>query len=1005
MAFKDRKQARRGTAMALALIGASSLGVNSPALAAQVKGTWGRTIGTLCFERVPDSARKDVATANDNGVEVTHFKVNYVHKAGTPWPIVRVFSEVPERPHPLATCSELTGPIVFEGSIERMSIQTGRETAPGEAKAVFYLPQQSMEIELVRAKAVMQLYGGTMQLGRSADKRTSGRAWIRNQEAIAAEAGQPAQGRVALESWGRELVGARLVLPGTGTASTLDLHAGNSNTTVLLPLGGGAASFLDGRFSAARVPFAAANAVFPGVEFDTFAGTAGEVALLASKGKVAFEASNITYSATSARFAAPHSTVASAAGKGAIVRMTASAGSEGDAIALADLQVAGLHNDAGDCHYRYDGLALADSSLCKVVLARANASGQAWRFETSAASLPFAPGVVRSAGHVLLNSTVDGGAERFDGVLQDASVRLGALGLQQQRLALGNPEQHEQRVRIPFAFAAAPATGTWSLALPDGALAVEGTLEEASARGAITLDPADGGAWALDVARDDLAFKGKVSLSHQPWLYGAKPGFGAVGLAFRSASDVHVAKAGATGAVYARADVLVLADPVIALGEAQGGMVLSGPQRFEGAVGLHLDLASGKTGISDGLLHVVKARLTTRPGLPGDLGNIRMQEGEAAFEELRASFERGTGAFSIKGVTLKAARLASRPAASDESGANQLAWSGVLKDGSAIASISGDIVQESASGALNVDNVVVSNATLGLADIRMGQGRSLRFSGGDLALNLERWADQDPRAGLVLTDSRLASSSPTEHGKFDVNVGIKSFEAQITGGTLAALSGTARLLTTTLQLQTDTSIEIRESCDGKPDFQGVPARASVASGPIALALSIDGGALKGQGSAQVTHAAVRSTGGYECRARIIDWVISKERRAYYNYPCPTWRKPLRMCDGWTKIAPEISVGFSRVIKVRSLDVAGMFSVMSLKLDGTDKVSACGKAGAMLPLADISYYIKPNSSIPILDDVIDAVTDFTARPFSSALLSGIGALAGAILPNTPDGLCM
>lgn len=996
----NRKRIGRSAVVAVALMGASSV-----APAAQAKGTWGRTIGTLCFEGIPDTARRSTATSNDNGVEVAHFKVDYVHKDNEPWPLVRVFRDLPGVPHPLASCRELTGQVVFEGSVKRMAVDAGRETAAGEAKAVFYLPEGSLRIELVRAKAVMTLYGGSMQLGRSADKVTSGRAWISNAGPIVAQAGQPAQGGIALASWGRELAGARIVMPGTETAQTLDLTAGNSNTTVLLPLAGGAASFLDGVFSASNVPFTAANVAFPGVQFGTFKGAANAVALSASKGKVRFEARKLAYSAASARFAAPHSSVATGAAKGAIASLTASAGNGGDHIALDDVAIAGLHTDAGDCDYRYDGAPLAAAAACKLAVASAAAGAQGWRFEAGKPSAAFAPAVVRSAGAVVLTSMVDGGAETFDGVVKDASVRLGALELDKQQVSLGNPAQHDKRLRMPFSFSAAPATGAWSLVLADGKLSVEGTLEQASARGALTLDPADAGAWAVDVDKDGLAFSGKASVTHQPWLYGARPAFGALGLAFRAASGLHVSKDGARGTLYARAGALVLADPVLTLGEQQGGMVLTGPHKFDGAVGLHVDLASGKGSIHDGLLHVSQVSLATRPGLAGDLGAIRIHQGEASVGELRANFDGGKGALSIKDVALKAERLESKPLAPDAGAGNQLAWSGVLQDGTGIESITGDIARRGDDGALTVENVVISNARLALADIRMGQGGALRFTGGKLALTLERLADKELRASLLLTDSRLSSSTPSEHGKFDANVGIKSFSAQVTGGTPAAPTGQGRLLTTALQLQTDTSIEIRESCDGKPDFQGVPARAAIATGPIALDLVIDGGALKGQGAALVTLASLRSTASYECRAKLVNWVISKERRAYYDYPCPTWRKPLRMCDGWTMIAPEISVGFSRVIKIRSLDVAGMFSVMSLKLDGTGQIKACGKAGAIVPLADISYYIKPDSSLPLADKVIDAVTDFTARPFSSALVSGIGVLAGAILPNTSDGLCL
>lgn len=992
----------RRTAVAAALFVAST---SSMPATAEAKGTWGRTIGTFCIQGIPDEDRKATATSNIDGVKAEIFDVDYVHKRDKdPWPVVRVFKDIPQAPHPLAECNELVGQAVIEGQVKRLKIQGGRETVAGESKAIIYLPQGRLDIELVRARAEMKLFGGTMRVGKTAEKSTSGRAWIKNADAMVAEVGKPTQGSIDLETWGRELIGARVVLPGTTTTTSLDMSSGNTNITVRLPLSGGPVSFREGVFVAKRVSFEGATVVFPGAEFGTFTGVAADVSLKAKKDRVDFVANGLKYSTGSSRFQGPRSRVVTAAAAGSIQSVAAAAGSSGDAIQLSEPDIVNLVTDGKECGYDMDGAPLVGAPACKVSVLDGKNAEQTWRFDTDKPSSLFASRVLHSSGAVSLTSVVRNSSEDFNGLLKDASVQLGAIGFQKQQLLLGNPVNVSGELKFPFSMEAAPGTSTWSFSLPEGKLSVEGTLTTANIKGLVALNLADISTYAVDVAKNDLKFKGNVSITHEPYLYGAKPTFGAIGLEFRSETDLHVTKDGGVGTLSASTDVLILPNPVISLGDEEGAMVLVGPQKFHGAVGLNFDIATGTGDVQDGLLEVSKAKMMTKPNKPGDLGNVRMWNGEVSVEDLQAKFHDGKGAIAIIGVAIKAERLEAKPKADAAGSGNQLVWSGALRDPSGISSIEGEIVKDPGTKALKVQKTLITDAKFKLVDIRMGQGRSLRFSGGQLDVNLGTWAEDAAMGSLVLRDSSLFSSSPNEQGRLDVKVGIASFDVDITGGTPAAPNGSGSLLTTAIALKTDTKVEIKESCDGYPDFQGVPARVHVSTGPTAIKFTLDGGALKGQGVAMLATSSMHNTADYECRAKVIDWLISKERRAYYDYPCPTWTNPTRMCDGWTIIAPEVSVSFSRAIKVRSLQVSGVFALLSLKLDGSDKIKACGKLGVAAPLADISYYIKPNSSLGGLDHFIDEVLDFTSRPFASALLTGLAATYGIIMPLTDNGLC-
>jgi hypothetical protein len=319
--------------------------------------------------------------------------------------------------------------------------------------------------------------------------------------------------------------------------------------------------------------------------------------------------------------------------------------------------------------------------------------------------------------------------------------------------------------------------------------------------------------------------------------------------------------------------------------------------------------------------------------------------------------------------------------------------------------VEGSILKDDTTRALKVGDVVVTKMQAELRDVRLGQGKALRFEGGALTVAIAEYGPEKIVGQLGLRDAYIKSSSPNPHGMTNVSTSVSSLDINITGGKPAAPNGTAKLATRYLELETDSQIEIKESCDGVPNFGGVPVRANVSSGPVLIDATVEAGGLKGTGVAVVTAAQVKDRGKYKCQAKVVDWPVVKEQRATYDYPCPTWSKPFRTCRGWTVVVPQVNVVFDRVIEVRSFQAAGFFVAMGLTLEGGDKIKSCGKLGAVTPLADISYYVTPRSSIPILDSIVKEIIDQTARPFTSAFVSGAGALYGSIMPLTPEGLCL
>jgi hypothetical protein len=56
-------------------------------------------------------------------------------------------------------------------------------------------------------------------------------------------------------------------------------------------------------------------------------------------------------------------------------------------------------------------------------------------------------------------------------------------------------------------------------------------------------------------------------------------------------------------------------------------------------------------------------------------------------------------------------------------------------------------------------------------------------------------------------------------------------------------------------------------------------------------------------------------------------IVAEAQKAYYSYPCPTGSEPLRTCDGWTYISPEISFDVPMVLEIQP--ISGFAAVMQL----------------------------------------------------------------------------
>lgn len=983
-----------GAMAALAAFGVSAQG-----------STWGQTIGTMCVEGVPSDSVKPTASRNDNGIEISTYNVRYARRTHGGNPIVRVFREAPKAAVPLDTCSRLQGHVLFEGVIDRLEIIGAQATAPQAVNATFRIDANSLNLWMIRSKSdLAPLYGGDLELDADSAIKPSARTWITNDELILMQTGQVTRGSVNIESWGRKLRGAKLILPGAEGPASLDMTSSSANVTIRVPFDGKETQLLKGSFVATDQPIAAARLEVSGASFQKLAGKAAKVELSANEQKVAVTIAGLGYDSAAARFDAGKSIAELKQVSGVINAMSAVAPRSGERLDMLAPVLDAADASAVNCSFDYAAANVTRSDACKVTTTRTPTAVRRLQFDATAIGTMLSTPAFKSSGAVHLASLVDASSDTLEGRFADTTAVIGALEVMQQTVQLTTPQAAGTRVEFPFSFAVAPAKGGWKMRLSDGKVALEGTLAQLRAKGKVSTDITAPQNWAIDIAHGDLAFEAKVTATYEPILYGAKPQFGAVGLKLATKTALQATGKGGTGTLLAGTDVLLLVDPKVNLGTGDATLTLEGPTKFDGAVTIAYDLGSGLAQLDEGRLRLENVLLATQPDNPGDFGGVRIHNGKLALGSLAADVKDGKGKFEASAIQVAATKIEAQPRASDAGAGNQMVWSGRPADGLRIASIEGSIVQERAEKELKVDKTTLRNAQVAITEVRLGQGAALQFTGERLSANFTEISDSALNGSLGLYNAKVRSNTPSKDGTTDLNIDVASLEVSLAGGKPSEPVGKAVLNTRSLSIAADSKVEIKESCDGQPDFGGIPVHAKVSTGPMSLKLTVDAGGFKGGGSALVSFADLRSRDKYKCQARVFNLPIIEEQRVEYNYPCPTWSRPFRTCRGWTILVPRLAVDFDRVVEVRSLNAKGFFTVMSLELEGADKITACGKLGTALPLADISYYVTPKTGIDIADRFFKEVIDQTARPWASAIVTGLAALYGSIMPITPQGLC-
>lgn len=977
------------------------------ALAAPVP-TWSRTIGNVCMQGIPITARSIESAETNNGVVIEQFRVDFNATAPSSTTIVRVFRSPPEGTTPLTRCQDLKGDVLLEGRIKKLTIRGARETGAGVTPAFFEIGSNAgsfIDIELTKVKSTLApLYGGQIELGKSGSIAPSELAWIRNAGPIQTSTGAPGIGAIDIETWGRNLKGARVQLPGSTEQVRTDLSAGNSNVTLRVRLDGTSTELRKGQLTSGPLRISGDVIGFPGASFNDFNGRSAALEVKASDSGVETKLSNLTYTASASNFGTSDTKGNAISTTGRIATIAGLGSRSGEAISFAEPTLLD-HNVTGQaCSYSHYNAILTEADACRFAIPTARAGLFEGLFETENPRTMIAPEAIFPAGTLQWKLRSSDGIDALTGAITNARVKLGALTVADTKLDFAQPAISSAELRFPFAISIGPANGSWSFSYEGNEATLKGRLQELLLRGDVSVPILAPSEWKISVAQNNFRFGGGISGEVKPHIYGGAPLYAAgTDLRFRATTDLEIAKSRRSGKVDTDIAIFALSNIDLELGERAANMVLKGPVSFSAGASLRYDIDRGSAELTRGKFDLANVLLHSKPGTHGDIGTVRVHDAKLKVGRIFADFDlaAGGGQVGLEDLTLAIGRVEQRP----DVGADQTKWSGDLASPLSIGAVGATIRPNPKSGALELGDETIQQVKLDLAKPRFGQGRDLKFGGKSLSLDFPEISKSNIVGTLKLRDAGIYQNEAD--AEFMIN-GL-DLTLNFLGGPIDKPFGNGRLSTGPVAANIDTDLKIEfEACDGTPRFRSLPVNVQFATTGVDLDLNMAGGKFKANGSTGVSGSVIKNTGSYECKKKLVAWRVVKEVRAKYKYPCPTWRKPFRMCKGWTTVIPEIRADVERSLRIRRLYAPGVFSSVTLDISHDEEGTTfkrCLKKGLFVPAMDVSYFITPKSNISIADSIIKEIIDLHSRPFMSTFTSSLVAGIGNSVMFTKNGWCV
>jgi len=913
-------------------------------------------------------------------------------------PIIRFFRrELPNSPG--TSCRELKGDILLSGDVDQIKL-SARTSVPGNrAPAQIEVFPEGLSVTVGHVHSgLAPLFGGEIDLSGS-------KAWIEQYEKLSSVENQPPRGAIEITSWARRIKGAKFVLQPGVAPIALDMSSSKENVTIKVPLDGKYTELIDGGFNGEPQAIAVANFDLPATSFSNASvdiGTLNVERFRRQQTTLMLSRTSVRYD--KAKVFSPNSSLAlDAAGAASIDRIAAPLSAVAEAITLRAPTFQGMLAKGSNCAVQIASASLAKSAACTARATQPSAS--ITRLEVTTESL-------RSVGFdqmlyptptTALSYKIDqqGDRETFSGRMAPVAAKFGALQLLSlQEVAFRPSSLNTAVVKIPVAIDLPSASGEVALERDGSQITLSGKVDQVKLDATLAISGDVNDPWNISVEPGNFVFAASALLSATPLVYGGKTELAGVGVRFVNLTQLSISRSRRTGQVLFTPSVLTVLDPKLELAKTREGITIRAPAKFDASPTLAINIENGGVSVRSGRLLIEEASAATSPDGFADLGDVRVKAAAVGFQRLEANYVNGVGTLQVNEFKASAEEVASIPSSKGGDFAAQIQWSGRPSEPIRIGSFGATLSSGDNSGALRIDSYTIRDFCVAIGDAHYGDPAGFAVDAKQIKFCAALLATNAIRAELEVSDGKGRGSVDTVSG----NLVIQRLGLRLTAGTPAKPIGTGQLMLGPMNLNISTPVEIKQSCFDKPDFQKVPARTKFSSAATVAAVTITDGRLNGGAAVLLPSAVLESNGDYDCRGALINWLLIKEQRVVYDYPCPTWSKPFRMCRGWTILVPEVRVTIDSRLRIYKLLVTYLAPASELRIrsdDGKAKVLVClGAVNMTNPLIAPSYTVQPRTPFPGFDRVMGDVLGAIVAPFQAALTTALGNF-GALVLNFLD----
>lgn len=969
----------------------------------------GTTIGPLCFDGVRATPHPELKSTVDDGEWTpTDYRLD---PAQARHARLIVFDKAIPRSDKFETCLEVSKRMNESGAT---LILSGR-LVDLTLRALQFIGRTENRIQVNRGSfraTLGNVDSGTRPVAGGAIDFRGSQLWIRTSADVLSTP-RGITGEFEIEAWNRPLTGVQLHV-GDQLRLISNLQPKNGgNVTVRVDLHDGHAQLWSGNLVGQPQDVASGDLDLASLVVKSAALRVTRLDVGVASGVVDVTLSGLKGTGAEMRIPGPQLIWTTKSAAVAIDRAEGTADQESDGLTIAHAAVFGLNIREVETTIGSNTGATLFHGIADITfaaLSESTRSGRSvWKTVKSTALDTFLPD-----GLVRLEWAENGATPSLSvsGRFTVDRMKLGGMDLGQSVDVVLAPAPLTRDLVIPFKVALPAASGTVSFLNGEQTVAVQGRLERLDLEGQLVIPLSDILESRLEIAPDKMHLGVGAAVSASPFIAGAKPNFVDTTLAVANDTGIRIARAGSTGTALLTATALVLAQPVVKIGDNGSRHPATFDLKADGTARLRYEFASGKASLVQAKLNAVDFEFSLVGPQPRilDLGGDEATDPRVVLKRLSVEIDQLSAIklerAEFEHLNISASRLTKSVKPGTTSG---ISYSGTLSRPLTVAFARAARV--SVGEAIVLGGFEISKLDLAISDASADFGGGIRLAHASFALAVDQLREISVLDRHVnhIQNARLSAEGKlaVQTADISVNDAIETRIALQLDGPEDALNGTGSLKFGTFTASARSMLVIKFDCRNTGQLD-VPMETNflVAGGDFQARMRE--GRLSADGAtgpiAAVTHSLDPNTG---CDSPVVKHIVQEKGKWWTDGICNRgWE--IYSCR-WE--SPEISYSYHIHLAVRSLSASVAMSNPHVYLSSDGQMSVCNVGALVIDhVAAVGGYSPGiDSNYPDLDNIVNGLIQLNLEPFQSTVLTGIGTGVGWFASSvaTPAGnlLCV